>query len=269
MNKLPKKFVERVARSLKNYQTVTENQRKKDVSEADTVTVVKDILADIFGYDKYIELTSEHQIRGTYCDLAIRIENKLRFLIEVKAAGLELDDHHLRQTINYAANQGIEWIALTNGSEWQLHKVLFGKPIDREEVTKFNLHTISAQREGDLQILFLLAREGMATDAISSFHQRAQLLNKFTVAQMILSENVIHIIRRDFRRLFPDLKIQPEQIQDILWNEVLKREVLEGDKVREAQKRIKRAARKLQREAERESETIEKPLALERADQAA
>jgi hypothetical protein len=94
-------------------------------------------------------------------------------------------------------------------------------------------------------------------------------LNKFTVAQMILSENVIHIIRRDFRRLFPDLKIQPEQIQDILWNEVLKREVLEGDKVREAQKRIKRAARKLQRESERESEIIGMPLVPDRAEQAA
>jgi len=86
MEKLPKKFVERVTRSLKTYQAITESQRKRDVSEADTVTVVKDILADIFGYDKYAELTSEHAIRGTYCDLAIRIDGKLKFLIEVKAA---------------------------------------------------------------------------------------------------------------------------------------------------------------------------------------
>lgn len=44
MEKLPKRFVERVARNLKNYQAITEAQRKRDVSEADTVTVVKDSL---------------------------------------------------------------------------------------------------------------------------------------------------------------------------------------------------------------------------------
>jgi hypothetical protein len=53
MDKLPKKFVDRVSKNLKNYQAITEAQRKRDVSEADTVTVVKDILADVFGYDKY------------------------------------------------------------------------------------------------------------------------------------------------------------------------------------------------------------------------
>ncbi len=64
MDKLPKKFTERVSRNLKTFQGVTEAQRNRDVSEADTVTVVKDILAEIFGYDKYAELTSEHQNQG-------------------------------------------------------------------------------------------------------------------------------------------------------------------------------------------------------------
>lgn len=44
MEKLPKKFVERVARNLKTYQSITEGQRKRDVSGADTVTVVKDVI---------------------------------------------------------------------------------------------------------------------------------------------------------------------------------------------------------------------------------
>jgi len=42
------------------------------VSEADTITLVKDLLSEVLGYDKYAELTSEHSIRGTYCDLAIK-----------------------------------------------------------------------------------------------------------------------------------------------------------------------------------------------------
>jgi hypothetical protein len=45
MERLPRRFTERVSKNLKAYQGITENQRKRDVSEADTVTVVKDILA--------------------------------------------------------------------------------------------------------------------------------------------------------------------------------------------------------------------------------
>jgi hypothetical protein len=60
MAKHPKKFVDRVASRLKHFQNIATTQRTRDVSEADTVTVVKDILADVFGYDKYSELTSEH-----------------------------------------------------------------------------------------------------------------------------------------------------------------------------------------------------------------
>jgi len=48
------------------------------VSEADTVTLVKDVLSEILGYDKYAELTSDHCIRGTYCDLAVKINAQTR-----------------------------------------------------------------------------------------------------------------------------------------------------------------------------------------------
>ena len=49
MVKLPKKFCDRVAAKLKPYQAVVVSHRTRDVSEADTVTVVKDVLADVFG----------------------------------------------------------------------------------------------------------------------------------------------------------------------------------------------------------------------------
>ena len=119
MAKLPKKFTDRVAARLKGYQNIVVSHRTRDVSEADTVTVVKDVLADVFGYDKYAELTSEQQIRGSFCDLAVQIEGKIRFLIEVKSAGSTLSEAHLRHALNYGAHQGIEWIILTNAVEWR------------------------------------------------------------------------------------------------------------------------------------------------------
>ena len=61
--KVPKRAHDRLVAGLKRYQPIVSKLRERDISEADTVTVIKDMLSDIFGYDKYTELTSEQQIR--------------------------------------------------------------------------------------------------------------------------------------------------------------------------------------------------------------
>lgn len=242
MIKIPKKVADRWPNSIRSLTAVAVSHKTKDVSEADTVTLVKDMLADIFGYEKYNELTSEQQIRGTFCDLAVRIDGKIRILIEVKAAALALNETHLRQAINYGAHEGIEWVVLTNSLEWRLYRIKFGQPVDYEQVSSFCMADINLKSEEDQRKLFLLCREGITSDAMGVYHQHISLLNKFTVAQVLLSEPVVSCIRREIRRYFPELKIDPENISDLLTNEILKREVIDGDKVKDAQQRIKKAA---------------------------
>ena len=244
MLKIPKKVSDRWPASVKGLVNVAVSHKTKDVSEADTVTLVKDMLSDIFGLDKYNELTSEQQIRGTFCDLAVKIDGKIRVLIEVKAAALTLNDNHLRQAINYGAHEGIEWIVLTNALEWRLYKIKFGQPVDYEQVSAFCLPDINLKNEEDQRKLFLLCREGITSDAMGIYHQHISVLNKFTVAQVILGDSVVGTIRREMRRTFPDLKIESESILDMLNNEILKREVLDGEKVKDAQQRLKKAANK-------------------------
>jgi hypothetical protein len=219
------------------------------------VTDVKDVLADVFGYDKYAELTSEHQIRGTFCDLAIQLDGKIKFLIEVKGAGSTLSESHLRQAVNYGAHQGVEWIILTNAVEWRFYKVIFAQPISWEEITRICLPEINPRSEGDLERLFLLAREGLPQDAINAFHQHQQVANQFTLAQVLQSESIIGSLRREMRRIFPDLKIDTDDISELLTKAVLKREVVEGDKVEEARQRIKKAEQKLQRQKKKAAVT--------------
>lgn len=253
MNKLPKKFVERVVAQVKKYQKIAETQQKADSAEADTVTLVKDILADIFGYDKYEELTSEHQIKATYCDLAIKIGGKLRLLVEVKSAGSSLADNHLRQVIDYGAHQGIHWVILTNAIEWRLIRIYVANQISHEEVCRFSLPSVSAKNEDHLQQLFLFAKEGLTIDAMDAFHQQAQLFNRFTVAAIMCSEPVVTVVRRELRRLFPDLKVVPENLKALIEQEVIKRETVEGEKAKEAATRIRKAGAKLERAKKKEN----------------
>lgn len=251
MAKLPKRFQDRVRSRLKHFQTIAVSQRSRDVSEADTVTLVKDILSEVFGYDKYEELTSEHLVRGTYCDLAVQTDGQVRFLIEVKSAGSTLTEAHLRQAINYGAHKGIEWVILTNAVEWRFYRVKFGQPIAWEEVVRICLPDMNPRSDDDLERLFLLAREGLAADAISAFHQQSQLFNPFTVAQLLMGEASVALVRRELRKTFPDLKIDVETVADIIRSGVIKRELVDGDKATAASALLRKAGQKAQRAARR------------------
>jgi hypothetical protein len=106
---IPKKALERYKKSVPKFKRVLKVAKDKDVNESDTVSVINDILGDVMGYDKYIEVTSEFAIRGTYCDLAIKINEKVEFLIEAKAIGIELKEQHMKQACDYGANHGVQW----------------------------------------------------------------------------------------------------------------------------------------------------------------
>ena len=57
---IPKKVAARIKPGLRKFRKILEEARTADRSEQDTVTIVTDMLAEIFGYDKYEELTGEY-----------------------------------------------------------------------------------------------------------------------------------------------------------------------------------------------------------------
>lgn len=92
---------------------------------------------------------------------------------------------------------------------------------------------------------------------METFHQTALILNRYTIAEIIQTDPVVATIRREFRKLFPELKIDVSDISDMLVNEILKREVTDGDKVKDAKERVKKATQKIARKATRKSKESE------------
>jgi hypothetical protein len=244
MASVPKKVIERLISGLKRFQPILAAAKARDVGETDTVTIVKDMLADVFGYDKYSELTSEYAVRSTYCDLAIKLDGQLATLIEVKAIGIDLKDAHIKQAVDYAANQGVDWVLLTNGIRWCVYHVIFARPIAHELVVDLDFMTLNSKAESDIETLYLWCKEGWQRSALGDFHTQKQALSRFFLGAMILSDTVLEVVRRELRRVSPDVRIDLEQIRTVLINEVIKREVTEGEKAEEAKKKISRSAGK-------------------------
>lgn len=266
MPNIPNRVEERLVAGLKRFQPVLSNARARDVGESDTVTIVVDMLADIFGYDKYSEITSEFAIRGTYCDLATKLEGALQSLIEVKAIGLELKDAHVKQAVDYAANQGVDWVVLTNGVCWRFYKVTFTKPIDHELVVDIDFCALNPKSEKDVEELFLFCKEGWVKSVLGDYHSQKQALSRFFIGAMVLTDPVLEVVRRELRRVAPDAKIDIEEIKTVFTDEVIKREVLEGDKAEEARKKIARAANKSLRKSAEKDDALAEPAPPKKAE---
>jgi predicted type IV restriction endonuclease len=254
MSRIPKKAVERITAGLKRFQPILTAARSRDVNESDTVVIVMDLLQEVFGYDKYAEITSEHAIRGTFCDLAVKLDGTLALLIEVKAIGLELKEQHIKQAVDYAANQGCEWVGLTNGISWRVYKVTFSKPIEHELVVDLDLLAANPRNSEQIELVGLLAKEGWKKANLGEYHSVRQALNRFTLAALILSDSVLDVLRREVRRMSPNIRVEPEEIKNVLAGDVLKREVLEGEKAEVARKQVAKAAGKALRVSKSEEE---------------
>ena len=244
---IPKKIQERISNGIKRFQPVLANAKLRDVNESDTVTIITDILCEVLGFDKYSEITSELAIRGTYCDLATKLNGNYQYLIEVKAIGIELKEAAIKQAVDYAANKGIEWVILTNGNLWKIYKIAFVKPIGQELILEVDFQNLNYKNNDHINELFLISKEGWLKSVISDFTEQKQALSKFFISALIQADPIIECLKRELRKHCPEIKIESNQIKNVIINEVLKREVVEGEKVEESKKKIVKYYAKLQK----------------------
>lgn len=241
---ISKRAISRMQSGLKSLLPIIEQQKTRDVSESDTVTIVKDVLSQVLGYDKYTELTGEYAIRGTFCDLAVRLDDKITQLIEIKAIGISLNERHLKQIVNYAVNEGIEWVILTNGIVWQLYNVLFTKPINKHLIAEINLLETNPKREADREALYLFSKEGFQKGAHEELRDRQVATSKYLISALLLhNESVLSCLRRELRRVV-DINVTEGEIEKVLREEVIKRETLQDTEAEKAAEVVNKAEKK-------------------------
>lgn len=257
MATIPVKVKNRLTEGIKRFKPIVSRARDRDVNESDTVAIITDILAEVFGYDKYSEITSEFAIKKTYCDLAIKIDGQPRLLLEAKAAGLNLKEQYIRQAVDYGSNSGIEWVILTNSVHWMVYRIIFGKPIVSELVYDFDFTQINPKKEEDLDFLYYLSKEAMSKsgkDFLSDFHSHKQSLNKYTISQILLSEPILDSIRKTIKKISPDAKGTNEEIYRIIIDEIIKRDILDDEKTVAAKKLVAKALAPPKKDVKKETQ---------------
>lgn len=243
--KITKKTEERIVSAIPKFQKVLAIAKARDLNESDTVSIVTDLLAEVFGYEKYLDITSELAIRGAYCDLAVKVKDKIQFIVECKAIGTELKDNHLRQAVGYGANKGIQWIALTNGADWHIYRIRFEQPITWDLVTTFDLSTGNIKDEKFLDAMFLVTKEGVEKDIREEVYEKIQCVNRFIVGAVMMTDPIIQAVKREMRKIAAGVRVEDSEILALICDGVLRRDLVEGEEAIAAKAKVSKMSKAL------------------------
>ena len=250
MASIPKRVQDRLIDNLKKYKPEIEEWKAADLGEADTVSRVRDMLTDIFGYEKK-EVTAEYRIKSNRCDLATKVDDKLQTLIEVKAIGHALKDQDVEQAANYVANltkHECKWAILTNGQHWRLYAVECQGKVEPDLVVDIDFLNLDQKSDDDIALLFLLCKEGWAKSAVDEYQTQKEPLDRYIIAATLLTDRALEGIKRELRRVSPDASIDPEDIKAVLIKDVIKRELLEDGKAEDARNTVRKAQKVILRD---------------------
>lgn len=181
--------------ALKAYKKKFLDLNLSELDESGTRLMINHFLSDVLGYSPIEEIKTEYMIKGTYADYVIQTSGVRHFLVEVKALSLQLSEKHLRQTINYGANEGIEWALLTNGRNFDFYKILFNKPIESRKIFSVDL-TDSSTLKHSLEHLQYLHRDSVLKKGLKILWNRCEALFPENVAGIIYSKEVLGTIKK-------------------------------------------------------------------------
>jgi hypothetical protein len=190
---LPDSKKTQLLNDLKNYKKKYEKYTGLD--ESGTRIMINEFLTDILGFKSLDEVKTEYMIKGTYADYVVQVDGKRHFLVEVKAMEIELSDKHLRQAVNYAANEGIEWALLTNGKHFELYKIIFGQPIDSKLVFQINMEDFKAGAES----IQYLVKSSVLKGGLDVLWNKVTALDPNNISSMLCTSQIVGIIKKELK----------------------------------------------------------------------
>ena len=193
--------IEQLFKELKSYKNKYLKKSFMDLDESGTRIMINSFLTQVLGYKELDEIKTEYNIRGEYADYVIQTARKKQFVVEVKSIQIDINEKHLRQSLSYAANEGIDWIRLTNGRQFQIYRVLFEKPIKTKLVIDSDLSILA---NGELkklaEKLVFFTKNRILKNEHELLWQRLTALDPENISKLLYCEDVLKIIRRELKK---------------------------------------------------------------------
>lgn len=181
--------------SIKNYKSKYLQKKHLDLDESATRLMINSFLTNVLSYIELEDIKTEYTIKGTYADYVIQLAQTRHIVIEVKAVSIDLSENHIRQAVNYAANEGIDWVLLTNGRTFNLYRVIFEKPVSHKEIFCIDLLD-STQLKKAPELFQYLTKKCVSKGDLERYWKRFQTITPKSLCQYFYYEDSVKLIRR-------------------------------------------------------------------------
>lgn len=208
-------------KKIREYKTRYLKKAFKESNESDTRIMVNYFLSEILGYTELEEIKTEYRIKSEYADYVIQLKRKKQFVVEVKSIEIDLDNRHLRQSLSYAANEGIDWILLLNGRQIQLYRVNFSKPVTTTLIANIDLLSSDGIKKAP-ELLWHLTKKAVEKGELEVFWKRTSALDPANLAKLLYSEEIIKRLRNDLKDQ-TGIYFQVEDVADSLCEIITKK----------------------------------------------
>lgn len=212
---------------LKKYSKIFIDAQEKGKKEADLVMYLVQFFQEALGYDIFKEISKEYQIKGKYCDVAIKIKGQVELLVEAKQPGVRLADRHIEQAEIYAMKSGTRWVLLTNGLDWRLFHLRYDEVdgIESSLVFKTDLVKNFHDKPDDvIEKFLLLQRRNFLKGDLDKYFKKKTMLIPISLGKALFTEDVLRAIGRVVNR-GAEVRVGIDDIAKALRN-MLDKEVL-------------------------------------------
>ena len=230
---------------------------KADGNEAETRKRIDYICGTLMGYDTFKHISREYAIHGAgdtvHCDFAIQIESgevpKPAIIVEIKRVNIDLAPKHVRQVASYAIDIGCDWMLLTNGREWKLYHISFGRPPQTKLVDSWNL--INDDPVILSEKFNLICYKNIRKGGLVKLWEKSNVLSAQNLLKVILSEKSLGLIRHDLKKT-TEVSVSPDEIVGAVRHLLNEAAVAEMEKIKISLPEKKQRKRKISSKSSKE-----------------
>lgn len=203
-----------IRRALRKFAPTFIAARDASLNEADTVLRLCKCFETVFGYDAIDDISREANLKNKFVDICLKIDGKIKILVEAKAASVKLKNNHIEQAQSYASHNNYPWVLLTNGVDWNLYHLTFGDGIDYQLAFSVSLKDEDGIDQASEKLAHL-QKLAVKKGGLDEFWKSSTAMSAGSIGKSLFTETVLGALRKQIRK---DCKIlvDHEELADAL-----------------------------------------------------
>jgi hypothetical protein len=114
---------------------------------------------------------------------------------------------------------------------------------------------IDLKDETELAKIWMITKEGRGKSELRNFARKQKVRNKYNLAAILLDDECLKVVRKNLKRISPDVPFDLEEIKRAMMEEVIIKDAQSADEAKVARAALKKSKRTTLRKSSRKAET--------------